>query len=198
MIRLGITGGIGGGKSYLSAILREKNIPVYDTDDRAKKLMLTHPLIRSELTDLLGTDVYKQGELNKKLLSDYLFMSEANASRINSIVHPRVKDDFKTWAALHASQRLVAMECAILFEAGFTDLVNSVCVVYAPLEVRIRRAMKRDSIDRQQVCSRIAAQMNDDEKVRLADFVLLNDGTQDLSRQVDAMLQSLYDGKAGL
>lgn len=190
MVRLGITGGIGSGKTYVARMFREMGVPVYDTDSEAKRLMLEHLSIREELVALLGEDVYLGGQLNKPLLAGYLFASPVNASRINTIVHPRVRDDFRTWASLQPLET-VALESAILFEAGFEDTVDKVIVVYAPLEVRVRRVMERDHATEEQVRVRIAAQMSDEEKVRRADFVIVNDGVQDLLPQIQAVYDAL-------
>lgn len=190
MVRLGITGGIGSGKTYVARMFREMGVPVYDTDSEAKRLMLEHLSIREELVALLGEDVYLGGQLNKPLLAGYLFSSPVNASRINTIVHPRVRDDFRTWASLQPLET-VALESAILFEAGFEDTVDKVIVVYAPLEVRVRRVMERDHATEEQVRARIAAQMSDEEKVRRADFVIVNDGVQDLLPQIQAVYDAL-------
>ena len=111
-IKLGITGGIGSGKSVVSRLFEVLNIPVYISDDRAKKLTLTHPTIQQELSKLLGTDIYINGELNKPLLSSYLFANAENAIRINQIIHPVVKEDFKQWSAAHASFPIIGMESA--------------------------------------------------------------------------------------
>ena len=106
MISIAITGGIGSGKSYVSALLQEQGIPIYNADDEAKKLMLSDEGIREDLVALLGTDVYRDGELNKAMLASYLFANSENAARINGIVHPRVKADFCRWLQMHANMAL--------------------------------------------------------------------------------------------
>ena len=139
MISIAITGGIGSGKSYISHILQEYGIPIYNTDDEAKRLMVSDEGIRRDLVALLGEEVYVQGTLNKSLLASYLFADAENASRINGIVHPRVKLDFCRWLEQHTDKEIVGMECAILFEAGFDDAVDAVVMVYAPETLRVRR-----------------------------------------------------------
>ena len=128
MISIAITGGIGSGKSYVSAMLQAEGIPIYNTDDEAKRLMLSDEGIRRDLVALLGEEVYQEGVLNKPLLASYLFADPAHAARINGIVHPRVKEDFLRWVNRHAEEEIVGMECAILFEAGFEDAVDGVYV----------------------------------------------------------------------
>ena len=191
MVRLGVTGGIGSGKSYVLRLLAERGIPVYDSDSEAKRLMLVDAGIREGLTGLLGNDVYlPDGELNKPLISAYLFASAQNAERINAIVHPRVKAGFNRWASEQKAP-IVALESAILFESGFEDVVDFVVTVCAPIEVRMHRVQERDGATEAQVRKRMAAQMDDEEKCKRSDFVILNDGNKPLDIQIDDLLQIL-------
>jgi dephospho-CoA kinase len=191
MISIAITGGIGSGKSYISNILQEYGIPIYNTDDEAKRLMVSDEGIRHDLVTLLGEEVYVGGTLNKALLASYLFADAQNASRINGIVHPRVKKDFCRWLEQHMDKEIVGMECAILFEAGFDDAVDAVVMVYAPESLRIERAMKRDNATEAQIRARIAAQMNDDEKCKRADYIIYTDGSISLDSQLSALIAQL-------
>ena len=191
MVRFGVTGGIGSGKSYVLRLLAERGIPVYDSDSEAKRLMLVDADIREGLTGLLGNDVYlPDGELNKPLISAYLFASAQNAERINAIVHPRVKAGFNRWASEQKAP-IVALESAILFESGFEDVVDFVVTVCAPIEVRMHRVQERDGATEAQVRKRMAAQMDDEEKCKRSDFVILNDGNKPLDIQIDDLLQIL-------
>ena len=193
MIKLGITGGIGSGKSYVSRLLESWGIPVYDTDREAKRLTLTHPEIRRELIALLGEEVYSGQQLNKTLLAGYLFASRAHAERVNHIIHPRVYEDFLLWAdgLKQQGRELVGMESAILFESGFDRAVDRVLMVYAPLEIRISRAMERDGVPEERVRERIAAQMDEELKCKRADFILTNDGINPVEPQLGQIIQEL-------
>lgn len=191
MISIAITGGIGSGKSYISNILQEYGIPIYNTDDEAKRLMVSDEGIRHDLVTLLGEEVYVGGTLNKALLASYLFADAEHAVRINGIVHPRVKMDFSRWLEQHANEEIVGMECAILFEAGFDDAVDAVVMVYAPESLRIERAMKRDNATEAQIRARIAAQMNDDEKCKRADYIIYTDGSISLDSQLSTLIAQL-------
>ena len=191
MISIAITGGIGSGKSYISHILQEYGIPIYNTDDEAKRLMVSDEGIRRDLVALLGEDVYVEGTLNKSLLASYLFADAENAARINGIVHPRVKMDFCRWLEQHSGQEIVGMECAILFEAGFDDAVDSVVMVYAPEDLRVERAMKRDHATEAQIRARIAAQLDDEEKRKRADYVIYTDGSIPLDSQLSTLIAQL-------
>lgn len=200
MIKIGITGGIGSGKSYVSHLLEKKGIPLYDTDREAKRLTVTHPQIREKLSDLLGAEVYHtDGTLNKPLVAGYLFSSPEHAEHINQIIHPCVYDDFQLWAdrQAEAGAEVVAMESAILFESGFQTAVDYVVMVYAPLDLRIKRAMLRDSASEEQIKARISAQMDDEEKRRRADYVLFNDEKMSLEMQIAALEAWLVSRKTG-
>ena len=191
MISIAITGGIGSGKSYISNILQEYGIPIYNTDDEAKRLMVSDEGIRRDLVALLGEEVYVEGTLNKSLLASYLFADAENAARINGIVHPRVKLDFCRWLEQHTDKEIVGMECAILFEAGFDDAVDAVVMVYAPEALRVERAMKRDHATEAQIRARIAAQLDDEEKRKRADYVIYTDGSIPLDSQLSTLIAQL-------
>ena len=191
MISIAITGGIGSGKSFISQILQGYGIPIYNTDDEAKRLMVSDEGIRHDLLALLGEEVYVEGTLNKSLLASYLFADAENAARINGIVHPRVKTDFCRWLEQYTDKEIVGMECAILFEAGFDDAVDAVVMVYAPEALRVERAMKRDHATEAQIRSRIAAQLDDEEKRKRADYVIYTDGSIPLDSQLSTLIAQL-------
>lgn len=191
MICVAITGGIGSGKSYISAMLEERGIPVYNADTESKRLTLSNAEIRNKLIALLGEEIYANGELNKPMLASYLFASTENAVRINGIIHPVVKEDFKRWLTNHTEKEITALESAILYEAGFEDSVDTVLVVFAPRELRLERAMKRDKATREQIEARMDAQMDEEEKCRRADFVVYNDGTLPLDEQLTSFINQL-------
>lgn len=195
MISIAITGGIGSGKSFIANLLKDKGIPVYNTDNEAKRLMLNDTGIRKELTELLGNEVYCNGGLNKSLLASYLFADANHAANINSIVHPRVRADFGQWLLSHENEEIVGLECAILYESGFDDMTDFVVMVYAPESLRIERAMKRDGAIKQQIKARIDAQMNDEEKCKKADFIIYNDGRKLLDEQISELIKQIKTNK---
>ncbi|MDR0962149.1 MAG: dephospho-CoA kinase [Mediterranea sp.] len=190
-IKIGITGGIGSGKSVVSHLLSVMGVPVYISDIASKQLTVFDPDIRRELTDLVGAEVYDGRTLNKELLARYMFGNPEHLHAVNAIIHPRVRDDFRDWAEQHASEPLVAMESAILIEAGFAGEVDKVVMVYAPEEVRIRRAMQRDGATRELVERRVRSQMSDEEKRKQADFVIVNADDTPLMPQVLQLIASL-------
>lgn len=177
---LGITGGIGCGKSFVSSILKEcYSIPVYDCDSEAKRLMSSDEGIRGKLIGLVGEEVYSGEVLNRKFLADFLFSNADNAQCVNAIVHPAVWSDFLRWAK---DQRcpLVALESAILFECGFNARMDYVLFVDAPEDVRLHRAMQRDSASEEQIRARMRMQ-HPEEYRQLSDFIVDNSRSDDKS-----------------
>ena len=191
MIRIGITGGIGCGKSYVAAKMRLRGIPVYDSDARAKLITATNPVIKLELTRLVGPTLYCPcgcGVMQKEVLSQFIFGNPENLAKVNAIIHPHVKDDFRLWADAQAGRDFCILESAILFESGFDDETDFRVCVDAPLELRVRRCMERDKVAREAVMERINNQMDQAEKCSRADFVIVNDGSQPLEPQIDALI----------
>lgn len=193
ILKIGLTGGIGSGKSYVSGFLRKHNIPVFDSDTEAKMLMESNSYIISSLKKLLGEEAYKNGKINKQLMISFLFASPENAEKINAIVHPCVKEEFISWSEnKHAEGHgIVAIESAILFESGFDSIVDKVATVHAPLETRIERIIRRDNTSREKVLERIKSQMDEDLKLKKSDFIIENDGQKSLETQIDAIISLL-------
>lgn len=192
MLTIGITGGIGCGKSYVSAKMRLRGIPVYDSDTRAKLITATNPVIKMELTRLVGPTLYCPcgcGVMQKEVLAKFIFGNPDNLTKVNAIIHPRVKEDFRQWADAQKGKDFCILESAILFESGFDGEVDFKVCVDAPLELRIRRCMERDKTTREAVVERINNQMDQAEKCSKADFVIVNDGVQALEPQIDALLE---------
>jgi len=187
-MKIGITGGIGSGKSYICQILEQRGIPVYNCDDEAKRLMTESEVIRRSICKLIGDNAYINNVLNKPVIASFLFASKDNGKKINAIVHPVVKEDFLHWSEQYPDNAIVVQECAILFESGFQSTVDKTIEVYAPKEIRIERAMKRDNAKREQIEARMAQQMDEEEKKTLADYCIINDGIQDVNIQIDDIL----------
>ena len=176
-MKIGIAGGIGSGKSYVAARLAARGITVYDCDTAAKRLMRTSPELRQQLTELIGS-------LDKAAISRFLLASEDNQRAINAIVHPAVFADF-------VDSGLDWLESAIMYESGADRYVDRVVVVTAPEEVRIKRIMRRDNITREQALQWIARQWPQDKVRQLADYEIVNDGQQDIDKQIDDIIHSL-------
>ena len=197
-MKIGITGGIGSGKSYVCRRLEARGISVYDCDSAAKRLILTSPEIRKGLTALIGPEVYlSDGKFNKKAVTQFLLSSEDNAKAIDAIVHPAVFRDFE-------QSGLQWMESAILFESGAYKLVDRSVVVSCPDEIRIERVMQRDGISREKVLEWMNRQLSQEEVRRRADFEIINDGIADIDKQLNKILRNMQQtilaiaGKPGL
>ncbi|SBV92732.1 dephospho-CoA kinase [uncultured Dysgonomonas sp.] len=193
MIKLGITGGIGSGKSTVSEIFSLCNVPVYIADTESKRLVATSPVIKEKLINIYGEELFEGGVLNKALLASHIFNDKAKLEQVNAIIHPEVEKDFKEWVVNHAHSRVIAHEAAILFESGFNKLMDKIVMVYTPLEIRLERTMKRDHTTREKVLERIHNQMPDEEKAKLSDFVIVNDGAHSLIEQVLDILKQVKD-----
>lgn len=192
--RIGITGGIGSGKSYVARLLtRQYSIPIYDCDAEAKRLNVQSDEIRQALIRLVGPDIYaSDGSLQRSVLAQYLFASSDNAQRVNAIVHPVVARDFEQWAQRQSDlgQSIVALESAILFESGFDHFIDYSINVSAPHDLRLQRAMLRDEASRQSIEARMQRQMSDQERSSLSHFTLINDG-RELEVQIQYILQEI-------
>ena len=176
-MKTGIAGGIGSGKSYVAARLAARGITVYDCDAAAKRLIRTSPELRRQLTELIGS-------LDKAAISRFLLASEENQRAINAIVHPAVFADFE-------QSGLQWLESGIMYESGANRYVDRVVVVTAPEEVRIGRVMRRDGISREQALQWMARQWPQDKVRQLADYEIVNDGQQDIDKQIDDIIRSL-------
>lgn len=189
MIKLGVTGGIGSGKSVVCDVLRLHDIPVYDADLEAKNLNDTSPVIRKKLTESFGQDLYRNNKLDREKLAHLIFNNEENLRTANSIIHPELAKHFMEWAEQRKHHPVIALDAAVLFEAGFQSVLDKTIIVLAPLEVRIERAVKRGNLTKEQITARANSQMSDKEKAELADFIIQNDGQHSLLEQVDKILQ---------
>ena len=183
-MKIGITGGIGSGKSFVCRRLEARGVTVYDCDDAAKRLIRTSADIHRQLTELLGSEAYVDGRLNKAVVARFLLESDANAKAIDRIVHPAVFRDFQ-------ESGVQWMESAILYESGINRLVDRVIVVTAPAEVRVSRVMQRDGISREKVLQWMQRQWPQEEVRRMADYEIVNDGVADIDGQLDEVMRQL-------
>ena len=190
MKRIGITGGIGSGKSIVTQLLTIYGIPAYIADDESKRLTNTAPAIRTALINLFGESIYTEQGLNRQMLASQIFNNDLILKQVNNIIHPIVADDFNCWCTRQENS-LCAVESAILFESGFNKLTDVTLMVYAPLEIRISRVLSRDHVSKESIINRIKSQMPDEEKEQLADFTIINDGKHALIPQVEKFLEQI-------
>lgn len=162
MYKVGITGGIGSGKSTVCRLFEQNGIAVYDSDARAKALMAEDATLREQLVAAFGAECYNEQGLNRVYLAGRVFGNEAELRRLNGIVHPAVKDDFRRWADAQRGAYVV-LESAILFESGFDAEVDTTLAVMAPMEERLRRTAERDGTDMEAIKRRMEHQLSDDE-----------------------------------
>ena len=183
MRKIAICGGIGSGKSTVCRMFAERGAAIYDSDSRAKALMAESAELRAALVAEFGEECYEGGVLNRPYLAAKVFGSEEQLAKLNSIVHPAVKDDFLHWAEEQESDYCI-LETAILFESGFDAVVDCSVAVLAPMPLRVQRAMERDGATKEQVEARIKAQMSDDELMRRANFAIVNIHLEDVEKDV--------------
>ncbi len=194
VLRLAVTGNMGCGKSVVSRALSIMGIPVYDCDSRAKALMQSDVSLIKSIKHAFGDECYNaDGSLNRAWLAARVFTDRSSVARINSLVHPRVKEDYRQWVS-QAKCDIVAMESAILYESGMRDSVDKVLVVYAGEETMIERVVKRSGLTRAQVQSRLHNQMPADELLLLSDYSLRNDGDTPLLPSLVDIVNELRGG----
>ena len=197
-LKLGITGGIGSGKSGVSELLRIAGIPVYDCDSEARRLMNTSPALREGLMALAGTEVYVSpasdgtpSPFNRRYLADFMFGHPERVKAVNALVHPAVREDFRAWAERQKDAEVVGVESAILFEAGMREDVDVVVLVFTPFNERLQRAMARDGATEASVRARLASQMSDIDKIPLADYIIHNAEADAITPQVMELIDEL-------
>jgi dephospho-CoA kinase len=189
-LKIGITGGIGTGKSTVSKILIALGYPVYFSDDRAKWLMENNQQLVAELTRLIGDETYIAGKLNRSVIAEKLFSNSQLKEKINELVHPVVRNDFNDWADTQQA-RLLFQESALLVETGAYQLFDALIVVTAPLDQRIKRIQKRDGISINEINMRLTNQLAESEKIAVADYVISNDDHQPIVFQIQKIVGEL-------
>lgn len=190
MKRIGLSGGIGSGKSFVAEILEKMGYPVYYSDAQSKVLTDTHPEIKSELINRFGKSIYEEGTLNRSALASLIFDFEENRLFVNKLIHPIVRADFDAWCTLQRST-LVFNEAAILFETGAYRQFDATVLVIAPLDIRIQRITLRDQCTTEQAQARINSQWSDEKKLNLADYVINNNYLDPIIPQIVSIISEL-------
>ena len=183
MLKIGITGGIGSGKSVVSKIFKTMGIPVFDADAVAKNIMQVDDQLKQQVIETFGKDTYKDGVLDRKHLANIVFHDPFQLEKLNAIVHPATIRAAGEWMKKQISDYVIK-EAALLFEAGTAGDLDYIIGVYAPMHVRIQRVMQRDGVTRDEVLTRMDRQISEEIKMRLCDFVVKNDGLTMLIPQV--------------
>lgn len=194
MFRVGLTGGIGAGKTTVAKMFEVLGVPVYYSDFKAKKLMTEKADLVQQIKAAFGNSAYLwDGSLNREYLAERVFLHPEQLHKLNSIVHPALWKDAVEWSESQAPKKYTVQEAAILFETGGYKNMDANIMVYAPMEERIKRTMSRDKIDRHAVLARIDKQMPEEEKMALVDYIIYNDGTQSLVSQVVQLHHQLIE-----
>jgi dephospho-CoA kinase len=192
MLKIGLTGNIGSGKTTVAKVFELLGIPVFYADDEAKKVMVTDQLLIEGIKQTFGLQAYfDDGSLNRKFISGIVFNNKAELEKLNALVHPAVFRAFDSFDQLHKNAPYVIREAAILFESGSYKMCDRAIMITAPLETRITRVMERDGISQADIENREARQLSQDEKLKLANDVIINDGKLLVIPQVIA-LHTLY------
>jgi len=193
MIKVGITGGIGSGKSTVCKIFESLGIPVFRADDESRRLLNEDAAVQKQVMELLGKDVIIHGKPDRKKIAELVFTNPDKLQKLNAIIHPRVREGVALWAEQQKSEWVIE-EAAILFESGAYKNLDAVIVVSASEEVRIQRVMERDNVSEVTVKERIKNQITEKERRERADFIIENDGNQLLIPQALEVLKGISSG----
>lgn len=185
MLKIGVTGGIGSGKSTVCNIFRNLGVPIFTSDEVGREILNTSEEVKKEVRQSFGKDMYDaDGNLDRVRMARLVFSDPVALNKLNSIVHPRVQAKFEQWQKYHESKSYIIKEAAILFETGVYHDLDKVITVFAPKEVRLERVMKRDGAIKEEVLKRMRFQYSDEERNRLADYIIMNEDEKDLLSQV--------------
>jgi dephospho-CoA kinase len=187
---IGLTGGIGTGKTMVAEYFKSLGIPVYIADEEARQLMTSDNIINA-LSNEFGKEILENGFLNREKLAQLVFNNPKKLQKLNSIVHPEVKKHFDNWVEKHKIYPFIVKEAAILFESGSYKYCDTIITVTAPLETRLQRVMKRDKTDRESVLKRIENQWTDEQRIAKSNYVIHNLSVESTKKQVDEILKKL-------
>ena len=183
MLKVGITGGIGSGKTTVCMVFETLGIPVYYADKQAKLLMNNNSKLKASIIEYFGNDIYYDGTLDRRKLAEIVFKNKKALEKLNSLVHPAVAHDFDCWFSKQTSP-YVLEEAAIIFESNITSRFNKIILVTAPDDLRIERVCNRDSVTPETVRERMKNQWSDDKKITLADYIIYNDNIHLITHQI--------------
>jgi dephospho-CoA kinase len=190
-LNIGVTGGIGSGKSTVCKIIEALGYPVFYSDLESKKLMLENSSVIQEVKNLFGDAAYLDGKLNRTFLASKVFRDKSLLTKLNNIIHPAVREEFAQFSKKNTEKSLIFNEAAILFETGAFRNFDFNILVVAPKDSRISRIMNRDNATEEQIISRMNNQWEDDKKIPLADYVIQNSDSDDLESQIRAIIANL-------
>jgi dephospho-CoA kinase len=184
MIKVGITGGIGSGKSLICQVFSRLDVPVYNADIESSILSETDPEIKKLLISLLGSNIYSGQSLNKLIMAELIFNDKSLLEKVNQIIHPRVAAHFNEWCAIHAGHRYVIEESALLFESNAYLAFNRIITVTSPEDIRIQRVIRRKNMSHEKIMAIIKNQLPEQEKIVRSHYVIINDDSTLIIPQV--------------
>ncbi len=187
---IGLTGGIGSGKTMVAEYLKSLGIPVYIADDEAKNIMNTDEVVKT-ICNTFGKEIIYNGTINREKLAQLVFNNPEKLQKLNNIVHPEVKKHFDTWVEKHKYFPFVVKEAAILFESGSNNYCDAIITITCPLETRLKRVMERDKTDRESILKRIENQWTEEQRIAKSDYVIHNMSVEATKKQVDEILKIL-------
>ena len=187
---IGLTGGIGSGKTIVAKYIESLGIPVYIADDEARKLMDTKEIIDA-VSETFGSQILEHSKINRTALAKLVFNNSEQLEKLNSIIHPKVKQHFDTWLDKHKKHPWVVKEAAILFESGSYKGCDAIITVTAPLETRIQRVMERDKTDRESVLQRMQSQWTDEQRIAKSTYVIHNISLKETHKKIEQILKLL-------
>ena len=191
MLKIGLTGGIGSGKTLVGEVFAALKVPVYVADQEARRLMETSPVLRNSLDKLFGSKAFKGDNLDRRYIGEIVFNDKRMLTSLNKIVHPAVHADFERWAEQYRDLPYVMEEAAVLFESGGAKRMDKTFFVKAAEQTRIRRVMARDNVSGEQVLARIRNQWSDEKKEKLADFIIYNENDSMILPQIVDLHQDI-------
>ncbi len=189
---VGLTGGIGSGKSAVAKMFSNLGVPVYESDRQAKRLMQSSKKLRKAIIGLLGSEAYNEKKLNRPHIAKMVFDNPARLSKLNAIVHPAVRKHFLKWAKKKESPYVI-QETAIMFENGLQDFYDKVILITAPKELRLQRILKRDQTSKEDILTRMGAQWDDAKKIPLSDFVIENVDLEKTKSKIEDLHKRLLE-----
>ena len=195
MLVVGLTGGIGSGKTTVANMFSTLGIPVYIADEESKKLLVTSKVIKRKLINLFGEDTYNGNELNKPFIADKIFNNKTLLQKMNAIVHPKVAQHFKSWLTKQEGPYVIK-ESAILFESGAYETCDLILTITAPKKLRIERVMQRDSVSEEKVLNIIKNQWTEEEKIKYSNYVIVNKKIEDTQQKVLEIHRKILENNA--
>lgn len=187
---IGLTGGIGSGKTMVANYIKSLGFPVYIADDEARAIMETDEVVKA-ISNEFGDEIVENNKVNREKLSKLVFDNPDKLQKLNGIIHPLVKKHFDTWLKNYTDLQFVFKEAAILFETGGDKYCNAIITVTSPIETRIQRIIERDKTDKESVLKRIQNQWSDEQRIAKSDYVITNIGIESTKKQIDDILKTL-------